>query len=424
MKKLTVIGLGYVGLPLTLRLSQLNYRVVAIDIDAEKIKSLIKKKLPFAQNEPHFKNYLKRETKRKTITFSSSFEDIKNSQVIFVCVDTPIYDKKPNYKSLTAALGSTAKFLRRNSIVVVESTVSPKTCVNLVIPTLEKGSNLKINKDFFVAAVPERIRPNHIFEQLTTLPRVIGISDEKIKHEMKKFYQDITSGALDFVDLTTAETVKTVENTFRDVNIAFANQMALACEELGVNIWKVRELVNKSPFHDLHKPSPGVGGHCIPKDPWLLLSSVGTEHLSIVKDARKTNDSMPAHLLELIKITLREENINPKKAKVCVLGYSYVEDSDDVRNSPSQMLLDLLKLCKIKYTIHDPNVEGLNTNLLGKIKDADCIVLTVGHKEYKHLSLKKLSKLVKNKILVDGKNYFDKSLAQKHGFIYKGIGNL
>src|SRR3989344_4317926 len=138
MKKLTVIGLGYVGLPLTLRLSQLNYRVVAIDIDAEKIKSLIKKKLPFAQNEPHFKNYLKRETKRKTITFSSSFEDIKNSQVIFVCVDTPIYDKKPNYKSLTAALGSTAKFLRRNSIVVIESTVSPRTCVNLVIPTLEK----------------------------------------------------------------------------------------------------------------------------------------------------------------------------------------------------------------------------------------------------------------------------------------------
>lgn len=133
---------------------------------------------------------------------------------------------------------------------------------------------------------------------------------------------------------------------------------------------------------------------------------------------------MPRHLYDLIKLALKQKKIDIKKVKICILGYSYIEDTDDVRNSPTQTLLDLLKLDKIKYTVHDPNVKKYKKDLLGKIKNSDCIVLMVGHKEYKTLSLKKLAKLINKKILIDGKNFFDKKVAEKYGFIYKGIGNI
>lgn len=422
--KVAVIGLGYVGLPLAVRLSQLDFDVLGVDKNLEKIRNLQSGILSFAQDEPFLKSYFKKEYNKNKMTFSTNFENISDKDLIFVNVDTPIIGKIPNYSSLTSALKSIAPNLKKRSIVIIESTVSPNTSINLVIPILEEYSNFKVNLDFFVATVPERIRPNHIFEQLITLSRVIGISDKKIQPTLKEVYSQITSGEIDVTDLTTAETVKTVENSFRDVNIAFANQIALACEELGVNVWQIRELVNKSPFHNMHKPGPGVGGHCIPKDPWLLSSSVKNGQLSIIKESRKTNDLMPKHLYDLIKLAFKQKKIDIKKAKLCVLGYSYIEDTDDVRNSPTQTLLDLLKLDKIKYTVHDSNVDRYKKNLLGKIKNSDCIVLAVGHKEYKTLNLKKLEKLINKKILIDGKNFFDKKVAEKYGFIYKGIGNI
>lgn len=418
----TIIGLGYVGLPLAIRLTQIGFSVNAIDKDILKISSLKRGKLPFALDEPHLEEFFKKA--RHKIKFLGISEKYESTGLIFVAIDTPLIGTKPNNIYITKASKYLSKNLKKGTIVIIESTIAPKTAKNLIIPLIEKETSMKINKDFYLAVAPERIRPKYIFKQLTTLPRVIGVSSNTIIPKLKYLYKKITSGEIDFTDLTTAETVKTVENTFRDVNIAFANQIALACEELGVNVWKVRELVNKSPFHNLHKPGTGVGGHCIPKDPWLLLSSVGTEQLSIVKEARDTNDSMPAHLFELVKLAFKQKKIDQKKAKVCVLGYSYVEDTDDVRNSPSQMLLDLFKLGKIKYTVHDPNVDRYNKELLSKIKDSDCIVLAVGHKEYKNLRLKNLAKLVNKKVLIDGRNFFDKQIAEKYGFIYKGIGNI
>src|SRR3990167_3992507 len=291
--KVAIIGLGYIGLPLTFLLSSKKYDVIAIDKDMDKIKKLRKGVLPFAQNEPLFKEYFAKSLQNKNVVYTKYFESIKETDIILVSVDTPIIGKKPNYKALDSAISQLAVNIKKKSIVVIESMLAPNTTKNFVIPTIEKLSRLKVNTDFYVAVVPERIRPGYIYKQLTSLPRVIGISSPKIKSVLIKIYKDITNGELDFVDLTTAETVKTVENTFRDVNIALANQVALACEELGVNVWKVRELVNQSPFHNLHRPGSGVGGHCIPKDPWLLSSSVKNEQLSIVKESRKTNDSMP-----------------------------------------------------------------------------------------------------------------------------------
>lgn len=423
--KIAVVGLGYVGFPLTIRLSQLGHKVLGIDKDIKKINELQKGLLPFAQEEPYLESYFVKEYKRGKMIFSSNFEGISEKDLIIICVDTPIVNKTPNYTSLTNALKSAAVNIKNGAIIIVESTISPKTSENLVIPTIEKYSNSKLNKGFFVAAVPERIRPNHIFEQLTTLSRVIGLSDFKIKKILKKIYTQITSGDIDFTDLTTAETVKTVENSLRDVNIAFANEIAMACEELGVDVWKVRELVNKSPFHNMLQPGAGVGGHCIPKDPWLLVSSVKKHHLSLIVNARRINDDMPNHLALLIKTSLKEKKINFKNATVAIFGYSFLENSSDTRNSPTKALIKILNKYEIGYKVYDPLVKEYSRgSMYVTARNADILLLMVAHDKFKKLNFNTLSKIMKSKMLIDGRNFYNKNKVKEKGFEYKGVGNI
>lgn len=423
--KVSVVGLGYVGLPLAIRLSLLKYDVLGIDKNPEKVNSLKKGKLPFAKNEPKLSNYFEKSKKLKNLNFSHSFRPLKASEIIFICVDTPVKKQKPDYTSLLSAVDSISKYLNKNQIIIVESTVAPNTTKNILIPRLEKKSGVKINQDFFVAVVPERIRPNHIFQQLTTLSRVIGISSPIIRGRLTSLYNKITSGEIDFTDLTTAEVVKTVENTYRDVQIAFANEIALACENLEVDVNVVRNLVNKSPYRDMHQPGAGVGGHCIPKDPWLLMSSVKPYSLNITRGARKLNDSMPRHVFDLIIKALQEQKIDPVKSNIAILGYSYVENTDDFRDSPTIALLKLLNRYKINFQINDPEVRDYSKKPPSQIiNNSDCLVLMVAHDQYRNLNLDKLAKIMRHKIIIDGRNFFNRVYAQKAGFLYKGIGNV
>lgn len=422
--KVAVVGLGYVGLPLLIRLSQLHFNVLGVDINSQKINKLQKGLLPFAQMEPSLPEFFRKEYTKGKLIFSTSFEKLKERDLIFVCVDTPIVGGTPKYQSLTKALGSIGNNLKKSSTVIIESTVAPNTGKNIVTPILEKQSKLKVNQDFYVATVPERIRPNHIFEQLTTLSRVIGVSDEKIMSKLKEVYSQITSGEINLTDLTTAETVKTVENSYRDVNIAFANEVALACEELGVNVWEVRKLVNKSPFHNMHEPGAGVGGHCIPKDPWLLVSSVKKHQMRLVKTARAINDNMPSHVFTLLQGALKKEGINIASAKAAILGYSYVGNSDDTRNSPTETLLKILQSKKIKYTVHDPLVkEFSNHSIVETVRGADILIFMVEHDVYKQIDYKKIAKLMKTKIIIDGRNIVDPAIVKRLKFMYKAVGN-
>lgn len=421
--KVSVIGIGYVGLPLAIKLAELGFEVTSIDKNKSKVISLRKGLLPFAENEPLLSKRF--EKTFREINFSESFSNIKQAETIFVCVDTPIKRTTPDNDSLKSATKNLSKFLKKGATVIVESTIAPGTTQNLVIPTIEKYSKLKLNRDFFVAVVPERIRPSHIFEQLTNLPRVIGLSSKKIKAKLFKIYSKITSGSLDFVDIITSEVVKTVENTYRDVNIAFANEIALACEELGVNVWEVRKLVNKSPFHDMHKPGAGVGGHCLPKDPRLLISSIRKQKLKLTTTARDVNDSMPNHVFELITKALGEKRIAPQNAQIAVLGYAYVKNTDDIRNSPSQALVSILEQNDISYSIHDPQVEKYSKkNPYDVARNTDCLVLMVDHDDYLTLNLAKLAKITRHQILIDGRNFFRRKNAQRLGFLYRGIGNV
>lgn len=419
----SVIGLGYVGLPLAIRLTQIGINVTAIDKNVSKITQLKKGILPFAQDEPYLQTYLKKYFME--IKFLDLTENYEFTDFVFVTIDTPLKGSIPDNRYILNAIDYVSNHQKKNSIVIIESTVAPKTAENIIIPRLEKNSGMKLNKDFFLAVAPERIRPKHIFAQLTTLPRVIGVSSSTIIPKLKSLYEKITAGQIDFTDFTTAEVVKTVENSFRDVNIAFANEIALACEELKVNVWEVRDLVNKIPFHDMHKPGSGVGGHCIPKDPWLLSSSVKKHKLNLIRTARTINDDMPKHIFLLTKRAFTKNGINIKKANLAILGYSYVENSDDTRSSPTNSLVRILTNKKIKFRIYDPLVKKYADQTPEEVvKNSDAIILMVAHNDFRKLDLKKLSKVVRTKILIDGRNFFDKKKVEKLGFTYSAVGNV
>jgi UDP-N-acetyl-D-mannosaminuronic acid dehydrogenase len=228
---------------------------------------------------------------------------------------------------------------------------------------------------------------------------------------------------LDPTDCITAELVKTTENAYRDVQIAFANEVALICEAVGGDVWKVRELVNKSPFRNMHLPGAGVGGHCIPKDPWLLAYGVEGKNvpLRIIPAARAVNDSMPLHVVDLLQDALRSQGKDLVGTKILVLGYAYLEDSDDTRNSPSEVLVKRLQELGAEVVIHDPYAEEYQGDIYERAVDCDAILLMVAHSVYRNLNLERLKVLLKTHILVDGRNLVDPKKAQKAGFHYRGI---
>jgi UDP-N-acetyl-D-mannosaminuronic acid dehydrogenase len=218
--------------------------------------------------------------------------------------------------------------------------------------------------------------------------------------------------------------VKTVENAYRDVQIAFANEVAMICEKVGGDVWKVRDLVNKSPGRMMLLPGAGVGGHCIPKDPWLLAYSVHKSPvpIRIIPAAREVNDSMPEHLAGLIQFALNRHKIDIGGARILVLGFAYLENSDDSRNSPSDTLVKHLCGFGAEVVIHDPYIHRFDGSLLDKARDCDLAVVMVMHRQYQELDLNSLRAVMRNHILVDGRAVFQRELAEQAGFYYLGIG--
>ena len=322
-----------------------------------------------------------------------------------------------------AACQQLAEVLRPGVLVIVESTIAPGTIDNVVRPLLEQESGLRVNQDFYLGACPERVMPGKLLANLRHMNRVCGGSTPETSAVMVTLYRQIVEADLDMADPVTAELVKTTENAYRDVQIAFANEVALICEAVGANVWQVRKLVNKVPYRQMHMPGAGVGGHCIPKDPWLLAHGAGSNvPIRLIPQARDINDSMPLHVAKLTLAALREAGLEPTVARVAILGYAYLENSDDTRNSPSQALVSQLQSDCAEIVIHDPWVEGLDGELIERIKGCDAIVIMVAHDEYCRLDLEKLKSILRTPIIVDGRHVIDKNEALAVGFVYRGVG--
>ena len=431
--KIAVIGIGYVGLPVACLLAKAGFRVTGINRGKEKVDLVNSGISPIEGKEPGLSELVKEVVKSGKLTATTDYSFCRQSDIILIAVETPVDErtKTPRYEALRSALQSLAKNMKKGSLVIVESTIAPGTMENLVKPTLEKESGFKIKKDFYLGHCPERVMPGKLLNNLQNYHRVVGGFDKETAEAMRDLYKTYVKGDLDLSDLTTAEVVKTTENYYRDVEIAFANQLALLCEELGVNVYEARKLVNKVEDRNVHTPGAGVGGHCIPKDGLLNVSVLRGKKNSDAKVAvkmadlaREINDFMPIHMISLLKKGLQEAGRKLDDSKIAILGYSYLANSDDTRNTPTKIFLQELNANTKNVTVHDPFVEEYRGNLEDVLNGADAVVFMVAHDEYKDLSLEKLKKLMRTKILIDGRNIFSKEKAEKLGFIYKGIGNV
>jgi len=424
--KVAVIGLGYVGLPVACTFAQAGFQVLGIERDKDKAAEIEEGLCPIGGKEPGLAELLTEVIKGGNLQVRTDYAGCRETDVALIAVETPVdgVSKKPSYEALQAALSALGPNLQRGSLVVIESTIAPQTMEKVVKPLLEETSALQAGEDFYLAYCPERVMPGKLLVNLRTCNRVIGGMSLQAAQLARELYLRIVESDLDMTDSLTAELVKTTENAYRDVQIAFANEIALLCENVGADVYEVRKLVNKSPFRAMHIPGAGVGGHCTPKDPWLLVHGAeGRLEPRLIPTARAINDNMPLHVAELAEDGLGEAGRAVKDAKVAVLGYAYLENTGDARNSPTIPLLERLAALGAKVMVHDPHFAEYNTGLREAVVGSDCVIVMVAHDEYRALDLADLREWVATPVLIDGRNVFDKERARELGFIHKGVGN-
>ena len=431
--KIAVIGLGYVGIPVACMLAKAGFKVIGINRGQEKVNLINSGKSPIEGDEPGLEELVKESIKTSRLTATTDYSYLKEADVVFIAVETPVdkAERVPKYEALKSALTSTAKNMKKGSLVIIESTVAPGTMKGMIAPLLEKESGLKVGKDFYLGNCPERVMVGKLLRNVEHYHRVVGGWDPETAETMFELYKTYVKGDLDPVDVSTAELVKTAENAYRDLEIGFANMLALVSEKLGVNVYKVRELVNKVEDRNVHLPGAGVGGHCIPKDGLLQVAFLrgnsdpeSKAAISLVEMVRSINDFMPTHMINLLEEALNEALIKLKNAEIVVFGYSFLANSDDTRDTPTQYLVPKLETRARSVIIQDPFVDDYKENIEKVLKDADAAVFMVAHNEYKNLDLKKMKNLMKTPIIIDGRNIFDKEKARNLGFIYKGVGNV
>lgn len=439
MKKIAVAGMGYVGTAVACAFADAGYRVIGLDNKNWKIDAINMGKSPIEGDEPGLNELIFRVVHEKRLSASDDFAQCRDASMIIIAVDTPVNEttKIPEYQSLRAVAESVGKNLSRGTVVVVESTIAPTTMDTVVKPILESFSGLIAGTDFYLANCPERVTPGKLLHNLRNYNRVLGGVNKESAEKALLFYKDIVKGTIDLTDCLTAEIVKTAENAYRDVQIAFANEIALICEKLGADAFRVRELVNKCPFRDMHLPGAGVGGHCIPKDSWLLAYGVrGKMDAKMLALAREINDGMPLHVVELAENAFRRAGRDIRGSHVTVLGLAFLPDSDDIRNSPAFPIIAKLSELGCTVTVHDPFVRErhieeygfrerkfrLTGSITDALKDADCAVVVTLHSAYRNVGIGKMGKLMRTRIIIDGRNAFERGVCESAGFIYSGVG--
>ncbi len=439
LTKISVIGMGYVGIPVAALLAdQKGVDVTGIQRRSQrsgwKIEVLNAGKSPFEGTEPGLDDLIRRVVQKGSFRVTEDFAVIKDMDIVLIDVQTPTdgADHKPRYLSLKEVSRQVGTYMKKGTLVVIESTVAPGTTQFVLQPILERKSGLKAGRDFCLAYSYERVMPGRLLDYIMNLPRIVGGVDEKSRDKAVQLYKKIVKAKILSTDILTAETSKTIENAYRDVNIAFANEMAMACESLGIDVYEVRGLINSRAERHMHVPGIGVGGHCLPKDTWLLdygVRQYGTVPINpeFVRLARKINDFMPTHATEMIKEALASRKISLRDAKIAILGVAYLEDSDDVRNTPAYDLIREIEAYGAEVVAHDPYVNTfpeaeLSRDLDHVIKGADCMVIATKHKPYFKIDLKRVKSLMRTPIIVDGRNLLDRAKAEKAGFLYKGIG--
>ncbi|MHA1961778.1 MAG: nucleotide sugar dehydrogenase [Candidatus Thorarchaeota archaeon] len=438
--KIVVIGMGYVGIPAAALLAEVDgYDVTGLQRRSKrsgwKIDALNSGKSPFEGVEPGLDELIAKVVAKGTFRATDDLEVISDADIILIDVQTPTdAQNMPQYISLREVSANIGKRIKKGAMVVVESTVAPGTTQNIVQKIIEKESGMEAGVDFDVAFSYERVMPGKLLEFIVNMPRVVGGITPGATERAVEMYQKIVKEKVYTTDTLSAELSKTIENAYRDVNIAFANEMALVCESLGVNIFEIIELINARHDRMMHIPGAGVGGHCLPKDPWLLrfgLYEYGSWKVEpeFISLARRINNHMPIHMSDLVENALLAKGVSIQDANVTILGIAYLENSDDTRNTPAATLAGSLKSKGATVRLHDPYVKAwefgpddVESDVLAAAKGADCLALVTKHAEYYSLDLDAIKKAMRTHVIVDGRNVFDEEIVTAQGFEYRCVG--
>lgn len=429
-----VYGLGKMGLPLAAVFADKGAKVIGVDVDQKLVNEINKGRCPIA-NEPGLPEMIKANVEGQRL--SATTDDVaaaKESDVMVILVPCLLNsDKNPDLAAITAVCSSISRGLSKGDFVILETTVPPRTTKDVVLPIL-KQSGLK-EGEFGLAFCPERTSSGRAIRDITgAYMKVVGGIDKESTEIAEAIYSGINKkGVITVSDTTTAEAVKLFEGVYRDVNIALSNELALVCREIGVSFKEVLPVVNE-PFDEEHqryhinllRPGAGVGGHCIPVYPYFVLKTTGTD-TSLIKLARKINESMPFHMVDLIIEGLNELGRNVRGSNILILGLAFRGGVKETRNSPAIPIIQKLKKLHANVFLYDPlfskeEIESFGAAYSDSFDNMDCLVIDTDHKEFKEYDWKKIGSKMRSKVIVDGRQIITPDRIRKLGFVYKGIG--
>ncbi|UCE39512.1 MAG: nucleotide sugar dehydrogenase [Thermoplasmata archaeon] len=429
--KVGIIGLGYVGLPLAMTMSR-RFKVVGYDKSSEIIKSLSEGKSPVTD----VKDSLLAERLGEFFSPSGNEQDLEDCDFLIICVPTPLdTEKKPDLSYIKSACNDIKEFLKKGQFIILESTTYPGTTEEVMVPLLEK-SGLKAGTDFGVAYSPERVDPGNKKYSIEKIPKVVGGVNETCTEIVAKLYESVLEvEVIKARNCRTAEASKIVENIFRDVNIALANELALVFEKMDIDAWEVIKIASTKPFGFMpFYPGPGVGGHCIPVDPYYLSYQARKYDIipRFIELSGEINDFMPVHVTNLLRNGLKQVNKEMAKATIAILGITYKKDVNDTRESPARIVIEQIVSSGGNVKIFDPFAKEIETKhgIIGSessaedaVKDADALVILVDHSIFSKEMLSNLIKTIKRPIIVDCKNILKDGLEGicEDG-LYFGIG--
>ncbi|MFH1172020.1 MAG: nucleotide sugar dehydrogenase [Nanoarchaeota archaeon] len=424
---ISIIGLGYVGLPLALAFSKAGFQVTGFDTDEEKVRQLNSGNDANGQSDSHeIKNAL-----AKTLQITSYPNKISTNFVI-ICVPTPVDEKnKPYLKPIESASEIVGKNLKKGSIVILESTVYPGITEEVMKPILESGSGLKCGTEFSIAYSPERINPGDTQHKLENVPKIVGGYDHKTTETVSKLYESIIkAGVYKVSSIRTAEAVKVVENTQRFVNISLINELAVIFDRMGINTLEVIEAAKtKWNFHHYY-PNAGVGGHCISVDPYYLIhkSEEFGYKPKIISSSMEINEFMPKHVANAVLKHLDKTKSIQKK--ILLLGLTYKENVSDIRNTSAEKIAKEFAKTGIKVYGYDSFLTGETIKKMGiipvasldEMNNIDCFLFLVAHDRLKNIPIKDFKRMSsKNALMFDIKGILNKDLVKSFGLEYKSL---
>jgi len=397
-----VIGMGYVGLPLAVEIASSGIKVLGIEVVESKVKQINEGSSYIPDVSP---SAVSRQVQSGRFRAVNDFKVLSSLDAIIICVPTPLgKTKDPDLSMVVAAVERIAEHLRRNQLIVLESTTYPGTTEELMLPKFEE-SGLKVGKDFFLAFSPERVDPGNSVYNTRNTPKVIGGVTSNCLEVASKLYQHFIDNIVPVSSSRSAEMVKLLENTFRSVNIGLVNEVALMCDRLGVDVWEVIDAAASKPFGFMpFQPGPGLGGHCIPIDPLYLSWKLKTLNYRarFIELASEINADMPHHVVNKINDALNDFSKSVKNSRILIIGVSYKKDIDDLRESPALDVIQLLQNRGAKVMYHHPHVPKLrldsttliSINLDQGLHDADCAVIVTNHSSLDYQKVVDASKVV------------------------------